>query len=85
MVYLPPARGCEQESSSNLRYLYFARPEELPGLMPPKPDTRFAKSHRTARSNFDESSIRMEYGFMPPLIPSIEIDEYGRPIDKGDK
>ncbi|VEN57311.1 unnamed protein product, partial [Callosobruchus maculatus] len=83
--YLPPARSCEQESSSNLRYLYFARPEELPGLMPPKPETRFAKSHRTARSNFDESSIRMEYGFMPPLIPSIEIDEYGRPIDKGDK
>ncbi|CAH1971939.1 unnamed protein product, partial [Acanthoscelides obtectus] len=85
--YLPPQRGCEQESSSNMRYLYFARPEELAGLLPPKPqvDTRFAKNHRTARSNFDESSIRMEYGFMPPLIPSIEIDEYGRPIDKGDK
>lgn len=54
------------------------------GLFPPKleshPTPKSVRRHRNARHNF-ESNIRMEYGFMPPLRPSLEIDENGQPIE----
>ncbi|XP_050292882.1 uncharacterized protein LOC126733578 [Anthonomus grandis grandis] len=39
---------------------------------------------RGGRSFFDDKSVRLEYGFMPPLIPSLEIDEHGQPIERDD-
>lgn len=58
------------------------------GLFPPKFENyptqsapgKSVRRHRNARHNF-ESSIRMEYGFMPPLRPSLEIDEHGQPVE----
>lgn len=37
--------------------------------------------YRNPRSNFDKN-LRIEYGFLPPLIPSLEIDENGNPIER---
>ncbi|KAJ8922107.1 hypothetical protein NQ315_004039 [Exocentrus adspersus] len=88
--YLPPKKDCDQQNvGSSLRNNYYqVKPDDYIGLLPPKnPNShlKLVKKLRTARSNFDESSIRMEYGFMPPLIPSLEIDEQGNPIDKSEK
>ncbi|KAK5639802.1 hypothetical protein RI129_010613 [Pyrocoelia pectoralis] len=64
------------------------------GLVPPKLHTHpihyfnatknNVRKQRTAMDDF-ESSIRWEYGFMPPLIPSLAIDENGNPIEKHTK
>nr|BAM19523.1 hypothetical protein [Papilio xuthus] len=39
------------------------------------------KSNRFQRQQ-KVTNLRIEYGFKPPLIPSIEIDLHGRPINK---
>ncbi|KAJ8948358.1 hypothetical protein NQ318_019343, partial [Aromia moschata] len=89
-AYLPPKTECNlkaAETSSKSLY-YTIRPEDYIGLLPPKLGNNqgnFVNKLRTARSNFDDKSVRMEYGFLPPLIPSLEIDEQGNPIDKGEK
>ncbi|KAF5288064.1 hypothetical protein FQR65_LT12114 [Abscondita terminalis] len=61
------------------------------GLVPPKvqaPPQYNATSNvakkRTAREGMLDN-IRWEYGFMPPLIPSLAIDEHGNPVDKHTK
>ncbi|KAF5279488.1 hypothetical protein FQA39_LY05598 [Lamprigera yunnana] len=65
------------------------------GMVPPKVHTPFhyihynstqttARKQRTAREGV-LSNIRWEYGFMPPLIPSLAIDENGNPIEKHTK
>ncbi|XP_066261613.1 uncharacterized protein [Euwallacea similis] len=75
--YLPPFEGNDYKGGASNKN------EQYIGLSPPKTVPLEIKQ-RTARAYFDEKSVRMEYGFKPPLIPSIEIDEYGRPIGKGD-
>ncbi|XP_071052546.1 histone-lysine N-methyltransferase, H3 lysine-79 specific-like isoform X2 [Onthophagus taurus] len=53
---------------------------EYIGLVPPKdPSLSHRSKKRQAKQGFE--SPRMEYGFLPPLIPSQEIDEQGRPIN----
>ncbi|CAG9864405.1 unnamed protein product [Phyllotreta striolata] len=54
------------------------------GLLPPKSDNpvKILGKFRTARSNFNEKTVKMEYGFRPPMVPSLEIDEFGRPVEK---
>ncbi|XP_048521712.1 uncharacterized protein LOC125504169, partial [Dendroctonus ponderosae] len=85
--YLPPFSSPDSnqaEGSSNYAY-NVKKPEQPIGLIPPKrPAASDAGKNRLSRSHFDDSSVRMEYGFMPPLIPSLEIDEQGRPIEKDD-
>ncbi|CAG9824355.1 unnamed protein product [Phaedon cochleariae] len=56
------------------------------GLLPPRiGDGRtYMRRFRSARQ-FDDNSVRMEYGFMPPMVPSLEIDDKGNPIEKGEK
>lgn len=54
---------------------------EYIGLVPPK-DTRPVSASlrkRQAKSSFE--SPKLEYGFLPPLVPSQEIDENGQPIE----
>lgn len=87
---LPPKKDCgQQNADAGLRNLYYTiKPDDYIGLLPPKVGNSpltFVRKLRTARSNFDERNIRMEYGFMPPLIPSLEIDEQGNPVDRGEK
>lgn len=85
--YLPPKSDCEQQLAA-LRNLYFTiKHDDYIGLLPPKQSSRnvkFPRKLRQARSNFNDNP-RVEYGFMPPLVPSLEIDENGKPIEKGDK
>lgn len=85
--YLPPhtSHDCNPLSGNvNIRNEY-AKLEADHSLLPPKlSGIKYTRSFRSARSKFDDSSIRMEYGFKPPLIPSPEIDEQGRPIEKSD-
>lgn len=85
--YLPPFSSLntnQAEGASNYA-LNVKKPEHPVGLIPPKrPLSSDAGKNRISRSHFDDSSVRMEYGFMPPLIPSLEIDEQGRPIEKDD-
>ncbi|KAG5893653.1 hypothetical protein JTB14_028808 [Gonioctena quinquepunctata] len=93
-AYLPPKhenanspfpnhQGCiHQAAESSVQQSY-----DSIGLLPPKVSERqnnLLRRYRTAR-NFDDSSVRMEYGFLPPMIPSMEIDEQGNPIEKGEK
>ncbi|KAK4872371.1 hypothetical protein RN001_014400 [Aquatica leii] len=62
------------------------------GLVPPKIETPYhynatnnaVRKQRTAREGLLDN-IRWEYGFMPPLIPSLAIDENGNPVDKHTK
>ncbi|XP_066153989.1 uncharacterized protein [Euwallacea fornicatus] len=75
--YLPPLAENDYKGRAT------SKNEQYVGLAPPKREPYEVKQ-RAARAYFDEKSIRMEYGFKPPLIPSIEIDEYGKPIEKGD-
>ncbi|KAL1502360.1 hypothetical protein ABEB36_007509 [Hypothenemus hampei] len=83
--YLPPISDQTETSSSNNGFS-IKKPDEHLGLIPPKRSSfGDERKHRSARAHFDDSSIRLEYGFMPPLRPSIEIDELGRPIDKSNK
>ncbi|CAG9768180.1 unnamed protein product [Ceutorhynchus assimilis] len=84
--YLPP--HCDHsshnlEASASIANVYKVnKPEDHIGLIPPKrPLFEESRKHRHARQ-FDDKSIRLEYGFMPPLIPSLEIDELGQPIEK---
>ncbi|CAH1113202.1 unnamed protein product [Psylliodes chrysocephalus] len=81
--YLPPEiKNCDDAVAQQTKQ------DNYIGLLPPKIGntlTKFLRKYRSARSNFDDKSVKMEYGFMPPLVPSLEIDEYGNPIDKGDK
>lgn len=70
-AYLPPVGSYDTKSEGSIATQY---------LVPPKQDER--QSQRSARAHFDEKSVRMEYGFKPPLRPSVEIDEYGRPIER---
>ncbi len=57
-------------------------------LGPPPLHTRYTNiwSYRQSpkfRRNINfGKSLRWEYGFRPPLIPSVEIDEHGNPINK---
>ncbi|KAF2898179.1 hypothetical protein ILUMI_07999 [Ignelater luminosus] len=59
------------------------------GLVPPKLpynsnlNNSTIEKNRKARQNFD--NVRLEYGFMPPLIPSLAIDEDGNPVEKHTK
>lgn len=85
-TYLPPPStepDCDQNGSSSTRSIYYA------GLLPPRfPAFRNLRSqqqpqgkYRGVRSDFGKN-LRWEYGFLPPMVPSLEIDEYGNPIDK---
>ncbi|XP_057672225.1 putative mediator of RNA polymerase II transcription subunit 26 [Diorhabda carinulata] len=76
--YLPPlSHSCDHgEGKDNHNYV---------GLSPPKADEGVSRKYRSARSNFNDKNIKMEYGFMPPLVPSLEIDEYGQPVEKDEK
>ncbi|XP_031357365.1 uncharacterized protein LOC116181208 isoform X1 [Photinus pyralis] len=76
----------------NVRLFGVSKPicDNYIGLVPPKvqaPQVYFnatrsgERKQRTAREDF-ESKIRWEYGFRPPLIPSMAIDEDGNPIEK---
>lgn len=84
--YLPPADCTDQHNSQSSRNFYYTiKPDDYIGLLPPKAaeadGTHFPEQFRNARSNFN-NNLRLEYGFMPPLIPSLEIDEHGNPIEK---
>lgn len=73
-AYLPPVGSYDTKSEGSIATQY---------LVPPKQDVQGeGQSQRSARAHFDEKSVRMEYGFKPPLRPSVEIDEYGRPIER---
>ncbi|KAF7269436.1 hypothetical protein GWI33_017540 [Rhynchophorus ferrugineus] len=88
--YLPPGsqkkNKCNepQTSSSQIHSQVVRKPEQYIGPIPPRQEMQppSASGYRSARSSFDEKSIRLEYGFMPPLIPSLEIDEMGQPIHR---
>lgn len=61
------------------------------GLVPPLPPHNVFYRHvdsksytRRPRQSFG-SNLRVEYGFKPPLIPSVETDEHGTPIEKDDE
>lgn len=51
------------------------------GLVPPRNPFNNGNGHkkRQAKSSFE--TPKLEYGFLPPLIPSQEIDENGRPVE----
>lgn len=73
-AYLPPVGSYDSKSEGSIATQY---------LVPPKQDIQDeGQKQRSARAHFDEKSVRMEYGFKPPLRPSVEIDEYGRPIER---
>lgn len=73
-AYLPPVGSYDTKSEGSIATQY---------LVPPKQNVQGERqSQRSARAHFDEKSVRMEYGFKPPLRPSVEIDEYGRPIER---
>ncbi|XP_030754766.1 uncharacterized protein LOC115881434 [Sitophilus oryzae] len=88
--YLPPIslsqNNCKETQSCATQANVFElkKQEDYSGLVPPKDPVSDSSTFRSARSRFDEKSIRMEYGFMPPLIPSLEIDEHGQPIHRED-
>lgn len=53
------------------------------GMTPPKPAQTYGqgpRKYRNTRESFGKN-LRIEYGFMPPLRPSIEIDENGKPVE----
>lgn len=78
--YLPPV-----ESQLSYKSAYHTiKLDDYIGLSPPKVEKYYPRKYRQARSNF-EKNLRIEYGFMPPLIPSVEIDEHGKPIEKDTK
>ncbi|GJQ70711.1 hypothetical protein Trydic_g644 [Trypoxylus dichotomus] len=55
---------------------------EYIGLVPPKDSQQRNVNglrKRQAKSSFE--SPKLEYGFLPPLIPSQEIDENGKPVE----
>ncbi|XP_065160721.1 uncharacterized protein [Atheta coriaria] len=72
----PAAHGPPFKASQHLQTIH----EYLPSTQLTDQQVR---KYRNPRHSFG-SSIRLEYGFMPPLIPSIEIDEFGKPIEKSD-
>ncbi|RZC35078.1 serine/threonine-protein kinase kinX, partial [Asbolus verrucosus] len=82
----PPPPPCDQQNSFSSKNVYYTiKPDDYIGLSPPKlpnDDGNNLRKFRNARSNFNSNNLRMEYGFMPPLIPSQEIDEHGNPIEK---
>nr|XP_015840116.1 PREDICTED: alpha-protein kinase 1 isoform X2 [Tribolium castaneum] len=81
--YLPP-HNCDQHSSysSNTNSYYTIQADDYIGLLPPRlQDDEGPTKFRNPRSNFN-SNLRLEYGFMPPLRPSQEIDEHGNPITR---
>lgn len=78
--YLPPA-DCEPLYKTGYHTI---KSDDYIGLSPPRIEKQYPRKYRQARSNF-EKNLRIEYGFMPPLIPSVEIDEHGKPIEKESK
>ena len=81
--YLPPAHNCDQHNSFSSKNVYYTiQPDDYIGLSPPRlqdADQNSPIKYRNARSNFN-SNLRVEYGFKPPLRPSQEIDENGKPV-----
>lgn len=86
-TYLPAASSnadCDQNSAQSTQ-------NEYVGLLPPRfPAFRHvhiqqqqqqSARFRNVRSDFGKN-LKIEYGFLPPMVPSLEIDEYGNPIDK---
>lgn len=89
-TYLPTPSGqpeYDQDGSSSTKSVYY----DYLGLLPPRfPAFRNVRlqqpqqsqtRYRNVRSDFGKN-LRLEYGFLPPMVPSLEIDEYGNPIDK---
>lgn len=85
--YLPVSStkpDCDQDGASSTKNAY----HDYVGLLPPRfPAFRNVRiqqqpvRYRNVRSDFGKN-LRIEYGFLPPMVPSLEIDEYGNPIDK---
>lgn len=87
---IPSAKpNCDQDgASTNTKNGYY----DYAGLLPPR-FPAFRNVHiqqqqqqqpvrfRNIRSDFGKN-LRIEYGFLPPMVPSLEIDEFGNPIDK---
>ncbi|XP_060520051.1 uncharacterized protein LOC132698154 isoform X2 [Cylas formicarius] len=86
--YLPP-QDCVHQQPVYKNEFNLKNADEYAWLTPPKYSSKYGRqlgrSYRQARSNFDAKSIKMEYGFMPPLIPSLEIDEQGQPLEKSER
>lgn len=86
-VGVGPYNGQDQEGSYSTQHgQYKQNFNNYIGLVPPRvSNTRNNLNHnrifRNARSNFGKN-LKIEYGFLPPLIPSLEIDEHGNPIHK---
>lgn len=77
--YLPPAKtDCDEEgvhSSKNGGYDYVGSSvQKSPGF-------GYGHQARNIRSNFGKN-LKLEYGFLPPMVPSLQIDQYGNPVDR---
>lgn len=89
--YLPPPSStktdCDSETGASNRIRSYE--DNYIGLLPPKITNNHLQplvhKYRSARSNFNDKNIRLEYGFKPPMVPSLEIDEQGNPIEKDEK
>lgn len=90
-LYAPnyhPNIQCDQETSHSTKLYHTINPDDYIGLTPPKLPSRDVRledgrirQNRHARHEFGKN-LRIEYGFMPPLIPSLEIDENGQPVER---
>lgn len=89
-LYAPnyhPNVQCDQETSHSTHLYHTINPDDYIGLTPPKPPQKIRqeegriRQNRHARHEFGKN-LRIEYGFMPPLIPSLEIDENGQPVER---
>lgn len=88
-MYAPhyhPNVQCDQEASHSTKLYQTINPDDYIGMVPPKPpsvrpEEGRVRQNRHARHEFGKN-LRIEYGFMPPLIPSLEIDENGQPVER---
>lgn len=77
-------------SSASINFVHTALPNSYqPSLQtyygpPPIQNslTNFDSKLNKYSNGLDFKDIRWEYGFKPPLIPSVEIDEFGNPIHR---
>lgn len=86
-TYLPAKPDCDQDGAQSIRNAYY---HDYADLLPPRfpafrnvhiQQQQQPTRYRNIRSDFGKN-LKLEYGFLPPMIPSLEIDEYGNPVDK---
>lgn len=77
---------CADAKSQSSNKYHTINSDDYIGMKPPQAPAsdlseKRTRQYRDARQNFG-NNLKLEYGFMPPLIPSMEIDEHGHPIER---